>query len=632
MNAKLLDTMKTIESEGLLPVTTYMIHEPSTNNFHPDGLFSEVIFGTIGSTDRLIRFGYIDLKTEIFNPTIYANLLKLSAFYGSILEGKAYAVFNKKTKNFELADKSDTNARTGFAFFIEHVHSIDFHSTGSLIRDDRIAVLSKYNDLITFDKLLVAPAGTRDIKEDDTGRVSMEDINKIYLSIISLTGSLPDDKDVLRDPVFDSIKYTIQMKVMEIYEYILKGIIGGKNGYGQGRFGARNVALGARNVITSAPITEVKSPLEPNYFKNDESLLPLYQCMKSAMPLIQYHLKSIMLDTVFSDNGSGSIPLINPNTYKLEYMDIDEETRALYTTAEGTEKLVNKFDNEAVVFQPFAIQVMSQKFKYAWFHLVYDLDDKLYIFRDIDQFKDSISGSSKWEASSVLSSKGIDLSVLTGINYCITGGIALEMYGYRDIPSDVIDVLVDGSTFDKLKIRDDVTTTSDLNYLILGNVFIHKVDDFKDLTKASVTIEDYRVLDMDTLATMYKSDISRDAKYRFKYQWLTSKIVDMNKVRPLTNVEMFYIVTYVALHDKYNTFSRYPILHEYGILNTKLAIHSTEPNRVVKFTTYLNPDSEYNPGLVLPRYPVIYNSKLKGSMSPHPSTLSGYDRRVVSPF
>jgi hypothetical protein len=624
MNVRLLDPMKVIESEGLLPVTTYMIHEPSTNKFHPDGLFSEVIFGPIGSTDRLTRFGYIDLKTDIFNPTIYENLLKLSSLYGSILEGKAYAIFNKETMDFELADKSNINANTGFTFFMEHLHKINFKSTGSLIRDDRIEVLNKYNNLLTFNKLLVSPAGTRDIKEDSTGKMSMENINKLYLSILALANSLPDDKDALNDPVFDSVKYTIQMKVMEIYEYILKGVIGGKNGYGQGKFGARNIILGARNVITAAPLTEVKSPLEPNYFRNDESLIPLYQCMKSAMPLVQHYLMTIMLNSIFSENSTGSIPLINPNTYELEYMDIDEETRALYTTSDGTEKLINKFDNEDTVFQPFAIQVISQKFKYAWVYLVYDLNDRIYIFRNLDKFKEGITNVSQWKAREILINKNIDISPLNGINYCITGGIALEMYGYKDIPSNTLDILVDPITFDKLKTRSDITTANDLSYLILNNIFIHKENNFKDILKSSVSIEGYSVVNMETLATLYKSNIYKDTKYKFKYKWLNEHIVDMRKVRPLTNVEMFYIVTYMALKDKYTTFSRYPILHEYGILTTKVAVHSTEPNRVVKYMSYIHPEVDI-PVIILPRYPVIHNSKLKGSMSPHPSTLSGYD-------
>ena len=630
MNAKILDPMRSIEKEGLLPVTTYMIHEPSTNSFHPDGLFSEIIFGNIGSTDRLVRFGYIDLKVKVFNPTTYTNLLKLSGFYSSILEGKAYAIFNKKLKNFEVVDSSTDGARTGFGFFTEYVHQIDFAATGSLIRDDRIAVLDKYSDILLFNKLLVLPAGARDIKEDERGRVSMEDINKIYLSILSLASSLPDDTEVLSDPVFDPVKYAIQTKIMEIYDYILKDIVGGKNGYALGSFGARNVALGTRNVITAAPITNVKSPLDPDYFRNDESLLPLFQCMKSSMPLIQFMLKNRFLDRIFGD-ASGDIPLINPHTYDLEYMSIDEDTRSLYTTAEGLEKLINKFDNPYTVFQPFSIPVIGSKFKYGWCFLVYDLEDKVYIFRDIHEFKSSYSRPDRWSLQPLLTDKDItDLSVLDGIKYCIGYGVAIEVYGYKDIVSDTIDILVDNTSFNKLKDRSEVTYSRDLPYLILGNILIHNTDNFDTIYKSSTEIDGYKVVNISQLRYMYSQIAHMDSKYRFRYNWLDLHVVDMSKVRPMTNVECFYLTTYLATHDKYNTFTRYPVLQEYGILNTKLAIQSTEPSRVVTYGSVNTEDDTNN--LVLPRYPVIENSKLKGSMAPHPATLSGYDRRVVSPF
>ena len=240
---RLIDPDTTIQKEGLLPVTTYMIHEPSTNKFHPDGLFSEVIFGSIGSSERLVRFGYIDLRTTVIQPHIYTNLLKLNSMYNSVLTSKSYCVFNKKTKNLELADAETPGAFTGFRKFCEYIHQIDFLSTGSLIRDDRISVLDRYRDKILMNKMLVMPAGIRDVREDESGRLSLEDVNKLYLSLISLTSASPEDTSASDDPVFDPIRVNIQSKVMEIYEYCME-IISGKSGYAQGKFASRNIALG----------------------------------------------------------------------------------------------------------------------------------------------------------------------------------------------------------------------------------------------------------------------------------------------------------------------------------------------------------------------------------------------------
>ena len=54
-NIVLMNVDQFISDNKLLEVTSPFIHEPSTSNFHKEGIFSEDVFGLVASQDRLIR-------------------------------------------------------------------------------------------------------------------------------------------------------------------------------------------------------------------------------------------------------------------------------------------------------------------------------------------------------------------------------------------------------------------------------------------------------------------------------------------------------------------------------------------------------------------------------------------------
>ena len=47
LKGTIIDVDKYINENHVQEVTSYYIHEPGTNNFHPEGLFSEEIFGKL---------------------------------------------------------------------------------------------------------------------------------------------------------------------------------------------------------------------------------------------------------------------------------------------------------------------------------------------------------------------------------------------------------------------------------------------------------------------------------------------------------------------------------------------------------------------------------------------------------
>ena len=64
MNLTILDPEEYIQRKNILPVSSHAMYETSTGRFHPEGLFSEVIFGQVGTNQRLVKRGFIDLHTQ----------------------------------------------------------------------------------------------------------------------------------------------------------------------------------------------------------------------------------------------------------------------------------------------------------------------------------------------------------------------------------------------------------------------------------------------------------------------------------------------------------------------------------------------------------------------------------------
>ena len=264
MNIELMNVDKFIMDHNAKQVTSMFIKEPSSDEFNHRGLFSEDIFGQVGSPDRLIRFGYIDLRTKVFHPAIYGYLIKLKALYGEILSGKSYAKFDKTQRDFVACDTDDPDANTGFKFFVDNFSSIVFRKNASITQNDKVAVIEKYRDSCIITKCLVMPAGLRDISLED-GKASSDSINKLYTSLMNYAQAMPSiDMDT---DIYDCVRFSIQKKINEIYEFIFD-MSEGKFGFFQRKYSSRNLALGTRNVITPADMSG-SSIDDPKYLKCD---------------------------------------------------------------------------------------------------------------------------------------------------------------------------------------------------------------------------------------------------------------------------------------------------------------------------------------------------------------------------
>lgn len=605
-NIQIMDVDDFIQRHSLLPVTSTAIFETGTKRFHPDGLYSEAIFGQVGSRDRLVRKGYIDLHTDIVTPHLYKQLISLRSYYKDIISGKAYAKFDPEIKDLILVDPDEPGADTGFQFFVKSLPKISFARTDSVKRTDKIDLLEKYRDRLIIDKLIVLPAGIRDVKITDD-YISPEEINKFYVAILQLASGLPSNKS--DEPLYNTIRFQIQTKVMAIYDYITT-LIDGKSGFAQGKFAARKLTYGTRNVITALPITRVEDPTSDRCIGPEEIEIPLFQAMKSSFPLIVHSLQQIFFNTVFS-NQTNKIPLIDPDSLFTNYVDVDTAVVSSYTTDTGINDLINNYRTPEIQWEPVKIKGKNEngEIKDYYLYLLLDVDDCIRIGRSAADIKEELDSEIKHVFNMKLSDK---------INLIPENSIITEQTVFNVLSNATN---TESITSIELYTKDDIE--------IEDNSFkIHKLSskDYDELIKNhSVKINDkVNMISVNRTYEIYKS-----AKQEYKRDCankIAQYVYDKKYIRPITWTEMFYLATYFALAGKYTTATRHPMMLIENITLNKIHLMSTTQSRVVRL---YSATGHYG---LLNEYPV-YQAPVKAPMSVHPAHLPKYggDHDGVNP-
>jgi DNA-directed RNA polymerase beta' subunit len=215
MKVDIFDINKFIKVNNLQEVTN-----PVTFNqgFYPtnDGLLSYTIFGLPGSYDRRSIFGYIDLKKKFLHPVIYKILTAMNRKFVKLLDGSAYFIINDKG---ELVEDNE-NGNTGIEWLYKNFDKLNFKRTDSIKRDNKIGVLENLDkNEIFVDKWLVLPAFLRDcnLTNLDSGKPSLDKINNLYVSLISLCNSSDSDYDFMGYLT----EFKIQSTLVNIYEWIV---------------------------------------------------------------------------------------------------------------------------------------------------------------------------------------------------------------------------------------------------------------------------------------------------------------------------------------------------------------------------------------------------------------------------
>ena len=384
-----MDVANAIRKERWGEVTSSLMYEPSTTAFHPAGLYSEIIFGQIGTVERISRLGYISLHCDIMSPIIYLNILNVCGWYQDLMEGKVSAIYDPSINAFTPVNKDAEGANTGFAFFMQHVNDLKFTRNKSVSRNNKISVIERMIEEKTniIRQYPVCPAGWRDVKSDGSGRLEVDEVNKLYNALLMMSAEI---KNGLNNPIlvpfFNNVKYHIQLKVVEIFNH-WKSFYEGKTGFGQAHYAKRNLALGTRGVITAPPLL-AKSPDAPDYIKYDETQLSLYHAAKAASPVVVHNLNAMFTSQVYTQ-GSINVPAIDKKTLQVRYVEVSPAEITYALDSKSKHDFINSFKDTTERANP--VEITDVHGESYWMWMVYDLDDEIYVFRGLSDLEKMLS-------------------------------------------------------------------------------------------------------------------------------------------------------------------------------------------------------------------------------------------------
>lgn len=375
------DTAKTLGK-----ITTGQIFN-NTNLFHPEGLYSSEIFGSVGSELRNRTFGVIDLNIDVFHPLVYRTIIKLKSFYKQIAEGKITAVFNSKTGEFEKS--SEEAASTGFSFLMRHAKDLKFIKNES---DDRSFAIDLYHKTIKEDTfsmahLLVIPAGIRDYTVDSNGKPQEDEINNYYRKILAQANLIDPIISRKSPEVYDSVAISLQNQILALYEYI-ESLFDGKHKLILGKWVSRKIFNSTRNVISS--YTERTNHMnDPRRLKFNNVLVGLHQYARASVPKSLYEIKNKYIRDIFVENSNTAI-LVNAKTLHKEEIITSHIQKEFdkWTSSDGLEKVIASLGNLDLRDRPITLN----KGKH-YLGLVYR-DDKYFKFlQDIDEVPEGFDKS-----------------------------------------------------------------------------------------------------------------------------------------------------------------------------------------------------------------------------------------------
>jgi DNA-directed RNA polymerase beta' subunit len=303
MKLSLLNIEKYIRENNVKPVTSTNIFAIRQNSFDPNGLWSEEIFGTVGSPERKVKFGYIDIGVNIIHPAVYDMLLSSCKPFRDIITGTESYFFDKTKGIFRLPknDKETEESYTGLAYFTKQFFNIDFEKSVKKDKADVGSFIKKYKNRIIINKYLVLPAGIRDMSlSRPAAKQFSSEINELYESLIQSVGMTTlSTGDIEMETMLAS---SIQKTCIKIYKW-LQNQIKGKRGLLRGEMLKKTVDYTARIIPNSdpdIPIGTIGLPwhvvislYEPHFFHHI-----LHKDEKLADALMEYFGKELDINNM----------------------------------------------------------------------------------------------------------------------------------------------------------------------------------------------------------------------------------------------------------------------------------------------------------------------------------------------
>lgn len=214
-----------------------------------DGLFSDRIFGQVGTPQRANKFGYINLNGHFLHPVVYKAVLRVDRKISNIISGTSFYSLDKANHLVE----DEKNGKTGLEFLYEIWDKINWKTTDSEQRKNRLKLLKLNKDVLFVTKFLVSPAANRDynMSKSTAGKVTdSSPVNSEYSKLIRNCQSLDS---VTMEFVSNITRTSIQNSLVTLYDYFI-GDIKGKTGVLLKGVLGKTVDYATRSVITTPKI------------------------------------------------------------------------------------------------------------------------------------------------------------------------------------------------------------------------------------------------------------------------------------------------------------------------------------------------------------------------------------------
>jgi len=240
MILQLLNIERYINENKLLEVKSYKIPFKS---YDENGLWSEQIFGPLGSKTRSERFGYIDLKGSFIHPIVFNMLETVSDETSRIIKEKSKFI----VRDYKYIE--DINGETGISFLIRTLPEVKLSSFCHSHKLENAKYIDSHLNFILIDKFLVTPASNRDIDiHSKINKIEMEEINNLYIKLIVYIQQL------IGIPDLDAItNKKIQLQLNALVSHIKKIKLTGKKGLFRGTMLKKSMDYSTRLVLTNDP-------------------------------------------------------------------------------------------------------------------------------------------------------------------------------------------------------------------------------------------------------------------------------------------------------------------------------------------------------------------------------------------
>jgi DNA-directed RNA polymerase beta' subunit len=238
------------ERKVVAPVSSPQIYFGKSTTFHPQGLYSEDIFGVEGSVERRTNISYINLHSRIIHPVIY-DILRKRIFrkIDDLISGNKF--FSIDENGYLVED--EFGEISGMTAFYENIDKIRF-TEGEDSEGDRNKIIEMIYANIKakkffMDKLIVISPDYRPIHIfEETGEVKIDELTKLYQKIIGSTSQIGS----VSGSIYDVLVYRLQLLVRDLYE-LVKVKVSKKSGMIRHLMLGKRVDYSARGVITPEP-------------------------------------------------------------------------------------------------------------------------------------------------------------------------------------------------------------------------------------------------------------------------------------------------------------------------------------------------------------------------------------------